>query len=90
MFWGRTHCGIFVGEATLWGRFESRRCLIWRVSFELRDGLLNRTDAEDLVQETLMEALKSFHRFAQGTNCRAWLVSIMYHHQSKRDGPRHI
>src|SRR6266849_4872180 len=44
----------------------------------------NRTEAEDLLQETLTEALGSFHRFAQGTNCRAWLVSIMYHRQSKR------
>ncbi len=44
----------------------------------------DRTEAEDLLQETLTEALGSFHRFAQGTNCRAWLVSIMYHRQSKR------
>jgi RNA polymerase sigma-70 factor (ECF subfamily) len=44
----------------------------------------DHTEAEDLVQETLMEALGSFHRFAKGTNCRAWLVSIMYHRQSKR------
>ena len=44
----------------------------------------DRAEAEDLVQETLMEALSSFHRFAQGTNCRAWLVSILYHMQSKR------
>src|SRR5216684_4451707 len=44
----------------------------------------DQTEAEDLVQETLTEALASFHRFAPGTNCRAWLVSIMYHRQSKR------
>jgi len=44
----------------------------------------DRAEAEDLLQETLMEALTSFHRFAQGTNCRAWLVSILYHMQSKR------
>ncbi|HSB28252.1 MAG TPA: sigma-70 family RNA polymerase sigma factor [Pyrinomonadaceae bacterium] len=44
----------------------------------------DHTEAEDLVQETLMEALGSFHRFVKGTNCRAWLVSIMYHRQSKR------
>ena len=44
----------------------------------------NQTEAEDLVQETLTEALGSFHRFVRGTNCRAWLVSIMYHRQSKR------
>jgi RNA polymerase sigma-70 factor (ECF subfamily) len=44
----------------------------------------NRLEAEDLVQETFTEALKSFHRYEQGTNCRAWLVTIMYHLNSKR------
>ncbi len=39
----------------------------------------NRTEAEDLVQETLVQALQSFHRFTPGTNCRAWLVSILHH-----------
>lgn len=44
----------------------------------------NRTEAEDLVQETFTQALESFQRFERGTNCRAWLVSIMYHMNSKR------
>ncbi len=44
----------------------------------------NRSEAEDLVQETFAQALESFHRFEPGTNCRAWLVSIMYHMNSKR------
>src|ERR1700747_3796787 len=44
----------------------------------------DQSEAEDLVQETLTEALGSFHRFVRGTNCRAWLVSIMYHRHSKR------
>ena len=44
----------------------------------------DQTEAEDLAQETLTEALASFHRFVRGTNCRAWLVSIMYHRHSKR------
>jgi len=44
----------------------------------------NRNEAEDLVQETFKQALESFHRFERGTNCRAWLVSIMYHMNSKR------
>jgi RNA polymerase sigma-70 factor (ECF subfamily) len=39
----------------------------------------NRAQAEDLVQETLVQALQSFHRFARGTNCRAWLLSILHH-----------
>lgn len=44
----------------------------------------NRAEAEDLVQETLVQALQSFHRFQPGTNCRAWLVSILYHLRSNR------
>ena len=43
-----------------------------------------RTKAEDLVQETLVEALKSFHRFRAGTNCVAWLISILRHIRSNR------
>jgi RNA polymerase sigma-70 factor (ECF subfamily) len=44
----------------------------------------NREEAEDLVQETLTQALQSFHRFTPGTNCRAWLVSILQHVRSNR------
>src|SRR5882672_2505729 len=44
----------------------------------------NRSEAEDLVQETMMQALQSFHRFQPGTNCRAWLVTILQHVRSNR------
>lgn len=37
----------------------------------------NRADAEDVVQDTMVQAFKSFHRFQQGTNCRAWLITIL-------------
>lgn len=39
----------------------------------------NRSDAEDLVQETVIQAMQSFNRFVPGTNCRAWLLSILHH-----------
>src|SRR6202007_2507785 len=35
-------------------------------------------------QETLTQALQSFHRFSPGTNCRAWLVLILPHVRSNR------
>jgi RNA polymerase sigma-70 factor (ECF subfamily) len=41
--------------------------------------------AEDVVQETYLQAWKSFARFAPGTNCRAWLFKILvntiHHHR---------
>ena len=37
----------------------------------------NRMDAEDLVQETYARAFKFYHSFKEGSNCRAWLYTIM-------------
>jgi RNA polymerase sigma-70 factor, ECF subfamily len=45
------------------------------------------SEAEDLVQETYLEGWKSFHRFEPGTNCRAWLFTILFrrlHHFRRR------
>jgi RNA polymerase sigma-70 factor (ECF subfamily) len=39
----------------------------------------NQNEAEDVVQETFLQAWKSFERFELGTNCRAWLYKIMFH-----------
>jgi RNA polymerase sigma-70 factor (ECF subfamily) len=44
----------------------------------------DRREAEDLVQDTMVQALQSFHRFTPGTNCRAWLVAILHHVRSNR------
>jgi RNA polymerase sigma-70 factor, ECF subfamily len=49
---------------------------------------LNQTDADDLVQETYMQAWKSFASYELGTNCRAWLYKILFnkfdHYRRKR------
>jgi len=38
----------------------------------------NREEAEDLVQETYMKALKGFSSFKPGTNFRAWIYRILH------------
>jgi len=41
--------------------------------------LVRRKDeADDLFQETYLRAFRFFHQFTPGTNCRAWLLTIMY------------
>jgi RNA polymerase sigma-70 factor (ECF subfamily) len=38
----------------------------------------NPADAEDLVQETFLRAYRTFDNFEPGTNCRSWLLTILY------------
>jgi RNA polymerase sigma-70 factor (ECF subfamily) len=52
---------------------------------------LTRSDDEsrDLVQETMLRALRFFHLYASGTNCRAWLLTILhnnFHNRWRRGG----
>jgi RNA polymerase sigma-70 factor (ECF subfamily) len=49
---------------------------LFRAALRMTGG---RAQAEDAVQETMLQAWKSFDRFHAGTNCRAWLYKILFH-----------
>lgn len=72
-------------KAELWKDFETEALPyladMYRVAMWLTR---NSTEAEDLVQETMFQAIRSFHRYQMGTNCKAWLMKILYAHNSKR------
>ncbi|HTR62117.1 MAG TPA: sigma-70 family RNA polymerase sigma factor [Candidatus Binataceae bacterium] len=38
----------------------------------------NPDDANDLLQETVLRAWRFFDQFEPGTNCRAWLLTILF------------
>jgi len=65
-------------EPRSWGSFEEEAlphaARLFRLAMWLER---NRGDAEDAVQETMVQAMRSFHRFQPGTNCRAWLITIL-------------
>ena len=44
----------------------------------------NLPEAEDLVQETYLQAWRNFDRFETGTNVRAWLFRILLNAQLQR------
>ncbi len=44
----------------------------------------DQADAEDLLQDTLLRALRSFSTFNQGCSCKAWLFQIMKNLQIDR------
>jgi RNA polymerase sigma-70 factor (ECF subfamily) len=39
----------------------------------------NAADADDLVQETMLKAYGAWDRYEQGTNAKAWLLTILRH-----------
>jgi len=48
--------------------------LLYRTALRLTH---DRVEADDLVQETWLRALRHFDQFDPGSNCRAWLVTIL-------------
>lgn len=66
-------------EAALAARFE-REAMPYQPVLLRTARRLTRSDAdaEDLVQDALMNAYVGFRRFRQGTNLRAWLFRILH------------
>jgi RNA polymerase sigma-70 factor (ECF subfamily) len=60
------------------GTFEELAMPLFASLFNFAHWLTqNRSEAEDLVQETYVKALKGFQSFQQGTNFRAWMFRIL-------------
>lgn len=68
-----------------WAAFESEALPLMADVFRVAKWLVrDLTEAEDLTQETFAEALKSFHRYTSDTNCKGWLITILYRLNGKR------
>ncbi|MFQ5703406.1 MAG: sigma-70 family RNA polymerase sigma factor [Gemmatimonadales bacterium] len=49
---------------------------VYRVALRLAG---DESQADDLTQETMLKAFRSWHQYKQGTNVRAWLLTILRH-----------
>ncbi|MGB7068159.1 MAG: RNA polymerase sigma factor [Pyrinomonadaceae bacterium] len=68
-----------------WSAFEAEALPLMADVFRVAKWLVrDTTEAEDLTQDTFIQALKSFHRYSPETNCRAWLITILYRVNGKR------
>ena len=80
--------------AAKYGRANDKRFLFEQVALPHLDAVYtaalrlshNQDDAKDLLQETILRAYRFFDQFTKGTNCRAWLLTILYN--SFRNGYR--
>jgi RNA polymerase sigma-70 factor, ECF subfamily len=59
--------------------FETAAVPFMKALYNAALRLTHRTeDAADLVQETYLRAYRTFENFTPGTNCKAWLFTILY------------
>ncbi|MGC2322455.1 MAG: sigma-70 family RNA polymerase sigma factor [Terriglobales bacterium] len=70
---------VLSGASSLQGdKFEELAMPLFDALYNFAHWLTqNREEAEDLVQETYLKALKGFGSFQQGTNFRAWIYRIL-------------
>lgn len=63
---------------------------VYRVALRLAG---DEATAEDLTQETMLKAYRAWHQYQEGTNVRAWLLTILRHtfinvyRKAQRAGP---
>jgi RNA polymerase sigma-70 factor, ECF subfamily len=85
---GPSHADAAVAAPDRTARFEAEALPHLKDLYRAAASILhNRAEAEDAVQQAYLQALKSFHRFTPGTNCRAWLFRILFHvisHQRRK------
>ncbi len=61
------------------GRFEEAALPLARILLSVARRLTGSADdAEEVVQETFLRAYRTFENFEPGSNCRAWLFTILY------------
>jgi RNA polymerase sigma-70 factor (ECF subfamily) len=69
---------VVPGEYSNAGSFEELAMPLFTRLYNFAHWLTqDRAEAEDLVQETYLKALKGFASFQQGTNFRAWMYRIL-------------
>jgi RNA polymerase sigma-70 factor (ECF subfamily) len=60
-------------------RFEATALPYLQAAYNMALRLTRQTeDARDVVQETYLRAYRTFDNFRPGTNCKAWLFTILY------------
>ena len=60
-------------------RFEATALPHLKAAYNMALRLTRQTeDARDLVQEAYLRAYRTFDNFRPGTNCKAWLFTILY------------
>jgi RNA polymerase sigma-70 factor, ECF subfamily len=81
-----------IGAKNSRAQFEAAALPFMRSIYNTALSLTRRPeDAGDLVQETYLRAYRTFSNFTLGTNCKAWLFTIMYsifvnrYHKQRRE-----